>query len=77
MPQATLLPEPTTANLGELSVNTIRQLSVDMVQRADSSHPGLPQGAAPMAYVLWTRFLRINAQDLHWPNRALRAGTST
>ena len=56
-------------SLNELSVNTIRLLSVDMVQKADSGHPGLPLGAAPMAYVLWSRFLRFNAQDPNWPNR--------
>jgi transketolase len=45
-------------NLDELCVNTLRFLSVDMVQQANSGHPGMPMGAAPMAYVLWTRFLR-------------------
>jgi transketolase len=52
-----------------LSVDTIRLLSVDMVQKANSGHPGLPMGAAPMAYVLWTKFLRFNPQDPKWPNR--------
>lgn len=56
-------------SLDELCVNTIRFLSVDAVQKANSGHPGLPLGAAPMAYVLWTRFLRFNPQDPHWPNR--------
>jgi transketolase len=70
MLQATPLPQPAASSpLDELSVNTIRLLSVDMVQRANSGHPGLPLGAAPMAYVLWTRFLRFNPQDPHWPNR--------
>jgi transketolase len=46
--------------LDQLSVDTIRFLSVDAVQKADSGHLGLPLGAAPMAYVLWTRFLRYN-----------------
>ncbi|MBO0951237.1 transketolase [Fibrella forsythiae] len=55
--------------LDELSVNTIRLLAVDAVQKAGSGHPGLPLGAAPMAYVLWSRFLRFNPQDPHWPNR--------
>ncbi|WP_262709835.1 transketolase [Hymenobacter metallicola] len=59
---------PTTAP-AELSVNTIRLLSVDMVQAANSGHPGLPLGAAPMAYVLFSRFLRFNPQDPKWPNR--------
>lgn len=44
------------AQLDQLSINTIRFLSVDAVQRANSDHPGLPLGAAPMAYVLWTRY---------------------
>lgn len=56
-------------SLAELSVNTIRLLSVDMVQAANSGHPGLPMGAAPMAYVLFSRFLRFNPQDPTWPNR--------
>ncbi|WP_281062592.1 transketolase [Hymenobacter wooponensis] len=50
-------------------MNTIRLLSVDMVQAANSGHPGLPMGAAPMAYVLFSRFLRFNPQDPAWPNR--------
>src|ERR1700712_5942087 len=56
-------------DLDNLSVNTIRFLSVDAVQKANSGHPGLPLGAAPMAYVLWTWFLRFNPQDPHWPDR--------
>ena len=61
---------PNTFNpIDELSVNTIRFLSVDMVQQANSGHPGLPLGAAPMAYVLWSRFLRFNPMDPHWINR--------
>src|SRR5512146_1493016 len=46
--------------LDQLSINTIRFLSVDAVQQAKSGHPGLPLGAAPMAYVVWTRFLQHN-----------------
>src|SRR5690349_7473049 len=60
--------EPYT-DLDQLSVNTIRMLSIDGVQKANSGHPGLPLGAAPMAYVLWMRFLRFDPQDPHWPNR--------
>lgn len=56
-------------DLDELSVNTIRLLAVDAVQQANSGHPGLPLGAAPMAYVLWSRFLRFNPKDPHWPDR--------
>ena len=57
------------AQLDQLSINTIRFLSVDAVQKANSGHPGLPLGAAPMAYVLWTRFLRHNPINSQWPNR--------
>jgi transketolase len=53
----------------QLAINTIRTLSIDAIQAANSGHPGLPLGAAPMAYVLWTRFLRYNPQDPSWPNR--------
>jgi len=53
----------------QLSVNTLRFLAVDMVQQANSGHPGLPLGAAPMAYVLWTRFLKHHPADPHWFDR--------
>jgi transketolase len=55
--------------LDQLSINTIRFLSIDAVQKANSGHPGLPLGAAPMAYVLWTRFLQHNPINPHWFNR--------
>jgi transketolase len=55
--------------LDQQCVNTIRFLSVDMVQKADSGHPGLPLGAAPMAYVLWTRFLKFNPCNPDWVDR--------
>ena len=55
--------------LDQLCINTIRMLSVDMVQRAESGHPGMPMGAATMAYVLWTRHLRHNPKNPAWPNR--------
>jgi transketolase len=57
------------SQLDQLSINTIRFLSVDAVQKANSGHPGLPLGAAPMAYVFWTRFLRHNPNNSQWPNR--------
>jgi transketolase len=53
-------------NLDQLAINTIRTLSIDAVQKANSGHPGLPLGAAPMAYVLWTRFLRHNPRNPKW-----------
>ena len=55
--------------LDQLGVNTIRTLSMDMVQKANSGHPGLPMGAAAMAYALWDRFLKHNPRDPHWPDR--------
>lgn len=58
-----------SANLDSLCVNTIRFLAVDSVEKAKSGHPGLPLGAAPMAYVLWDRFLRHNPADPGWANR--------
>ena len=57
------------ADLDQTCINTIRFLAVDSVEKAKSGHPGLPLGAAPMAYVLWDRFLRHNPADPHWPNR--------
>ena len=55
--------------LDQLCINTIRFLAVDAVQKANSGHPGLPMGAAPMAYVLWTRHLRHDPLKPAWPNR--------
>ncbi len=57
------------AALDDLCVNTIRFLAVDAVEKAKSGHPGTPMGAAPMAYVLWDRFLRHNPRDPGWPDR--------
>jgi transketolase len=56
-------------DLDELCINTIRTLAIDAVQKANSGHPGMPMGAAPMAYVLWDRFLRFNPSHPKWPNR--------
>lgn len=56
-------------DLDTLSINTLRFLAVDAVQAANSGHPGLPLGAAPMAYVLWQRFLRHNPANPTWFNR--------
>ena len=61
--------EIANTDLDQLCINTIRTLSLDAVQKAESGHPGLPLGAAPMAYVLWTRFLRHNPQNPKWENR--------
>jgi transketolase len=59
----------TTPELDQLCINTIRTLSLDAVQQANSGHPGLPLGAAPMAYVLWTRFLKHNPKNPKWEDR--------
>jgi transketolase len=59
----------TSSELDRLSIDTLRFLSVDAVQKADSGHPGLPLDAAPMAYVLWTRFLRHHPADPKWFDR--------
>jgi len=59
----------TTTDLDQLCINTIRALTLDAVQKAESGHPGLPLGAAPMAYVLWTKFLRHNPRNPKWENR--------
>jgi len=55
--------------LDQLCINTIRALTIDAVQKAESGHPGLPLGSAPMAYVLWTRFMRYNPRNPKWENR--------
>lgn len=57
------------AELEGLCVNALRFLAVDMIEQAKSGHPGLPLGAAPMAYVLWSRHLRHSPKNPDWPNR--------
>jgi len=52
-----------------LRINTIRILSADAVQNADSGHPGLPMGAAALGYTLWTDFLKFNPKNPSWPDR--------
>ena len=58
-----------TVEIDRLCINTIRFLAVDAVQKANSGHPGAPMGAAPMAYVLWDRFLKHNPADPKWQDR--------
>ena len=58
-----------TPELEQLAINTIRTLSMDAVQKAESGHPGTPMALAPLAYVLWTRHLRHNPADPHWADR--------
>ncbi|WP_284140045.1 transketolase [Virgibacillus sp. LDC-1] len=56
-------------NVEQLSINTIRTLSIDAIEKANSGHPGLPMGAAPMAYTLWTDFMKHNPKNSKWFNR--------
>lgn len=58
-----------TQSLEELCINSIRFLAIDAVEKAKSGHPGLPMGAAPMAFVLWDRIMRFNPKNPKWPNR--------
>ena len=61
--------DKTHQQLEQLCINTIRTLSMDAVQKANSGHPGTPMALAPLAFVLWDRFLRHNPRDPHWPGR--------
>ncbi len=56
-------------NLDQLCINAIRVLAIDAVQKANSGHPGMPMGMAPIAYLLWTRFMRYNPANPHWYGR--------
>ncbi|MBV9386922.1 MAG: transketolase [Chroococcidiopsidaceae cyanobacterium CP_BM_ER_R8_30] len=58
-----------TQSLEELCINSIRFLAIDAVEKAKSGHPGLPMGAAPMAFILWDRFMRFNPKNEGWFNR--------
>jgi len=62
-------PTATDIDLDELSINTIRALAMDAVQKANSGHPGTPMALAPLAYTLYTRVMRHNPADASWPNR--------
>jgi transketolase len=62
--------EPMTdAKLDQLSIDTIRTLSIDAVQRAKSGHPGTPMALAPLVYAIWNRVMRFDPDDPIWPNR--------
>ena len=58
-----------SADLENLSINTIRTLSMDAVQAANSGHPGTPMALAPVVYTLWQKTLRFDPSDPIWPNR--------
>ena len=68
-PSATFTTVAAPPALDQLCINTLRFLAVDMVQKANSGHPGLPMGSAAMAYALWDRSLKFNPHDPHWPDR--------
>src|SRR5699024_9808706 len=53
----------------QLAINTVRLLSVDQIEKANSGHPGLPMGATPMAYTLWSKHLTVNPDNPYWINR--------
>src|SRR6187549_1937677 len=59
----------TATQLDQLCINTIRTLSIDAVQQANSGHPGTPMALAPLVYTIWNRVLRFDPQDPIWPNR--------
>ena len=61
--------ERTSPSLDELTINTIRTLTLDAVEKAASGHPGTPMGMAPVGYTLWSRFLRYDPDRPDWPNR--------
>src|SRR6202167_1456529 len=65
----TLTSSPLLHEMDLTSINTIRTLSMDGVQAANSGHPGTPMAMAPVAYCLWQKFLRFDPQDPVWPNR--------
>src|SRR5580698_10501592 len=62
-------PAPVDAELRKLSIDTIRGLSMDGVQKANAGHPGTAMALAPLAYVIFKRFLRANPTDTQWPDR--------
>src|SRR3954447_8029633 len=61
--------QPVATDIDTLCINTIRTLSIDAIQKANSGHPGTPMAMAPVAYTLWQRFLRFDPADPIWPNR--------
>ncbi len=63
------MPKPLTPELQQKCINTIRMLAVDAIEKANSGHPGLPMGAATMAFVLWSRHLRFDPREPRWANR--------
>lgn len=56
-------------SIDQLAINTLRTLAIDAIEKANSGHPGMPMGAAPMAHVLWSRYMKVNPQNPGWINR--------
>src|SRR5690242_21280156 len=69
MSVASVAQSMTDNELDQLSVNTIRTLSIDAVQQANSGHPGTPMALAPLVYTIWNRVMRFDPEDPIWPNR--------
>src|SRR5208337_4812630 len=69
IPQISPVQQELEQRMDQLCINTIRTLSIDAIQAANSGHPGTPMGMAPVAYTLWQEFLRFDPQDPVWPNR--------
>ena len=62
-------PAPTSTSLNQLCINTIRTLSMDAAQHANSGHSGTPMALAPLVYTIWNRLMNFDPQDPSWPNR--------
>src|SRR5258708_39506696 len=60
---------PASVELTRLAINTIKFLSIDAIEKANSGHPGLPLGAADYAFILWSRYLKYDPRDPGWPDR--------
>src|SRR5262249_163964 len=69
MQQQAKLKGLSSQELDELAINTIRTLSIDAVQQANSGHPGTPMALAPLVYLIWNEVMRFDPQDPIWPNR--------
>src|SRR5512144_2779444 len=69
LPKGGHLTLPSDRSIDELCINTIRTLSMDAVQQANSGHPGTPMALAPVTYTLWNKFLRYDPGDPRWPAR--------
>ena len=69
MKKSILMPTATATDIQTLSIDTVRVLSADAVQKANSGHPGTPMATAPMGFVLWTKHMRYNPKNPQWPNR--------